>query len=78
MIIPLAQVKPGPSEAPEDIIINYEVENSNDEQGLGSDSSESDSDKDSDKGLGKDSDENSNEGTIINPKDLDDDDYGLF
>lgn len=52
----------GPGEAPEDIIMNYEVENSDDEQGSGSDSSESDSD-----GSGEDSDEDS-----------DDDGYGSF
>lgn len=50
-------------EAPEDIIINYEVENSDDEQGSGSDSSESDSDE----GSGEDSDDDS-----------DDDGYGSF
>jgi len=48
----------GPGEAPEDIIMNYEVENSDDEQGSGSDLLESDSDEDSDENLGEDSDEN--------------------
>jgi hypothetical protein len=65
----------GPGEAPEDIM-NYEVENSHDKQGLGSDSSESDSDEDS--GEGEDSDEDSNEGTIIDSEDSDDDGYGSF
>lgn len=57
----------GPGETPEDIIINYEAENSDDEQGSGSDSLESDSDEDSDKGSGEDSDEDS-----------DDNGYGSF
>lgn len=64
----------GPGEAPEDIIMNYEVENSHDEQGSGSDSSELDSDEVS----GEDFDEDSNEGTIIDPEDSDDDSYGSF
>jgi len=68
----------GPGEAPEDIIMNYGVENSDDEQGSGPDSSESDSDEDSDEGSGEDSDEDSNEGTIIDPEDSDDDGYGSF
>jgi hypothetical protein len=69
----------GPGEVPEDIM-NYEVENSDDEQGSGSDSSESDSDEDSDEGSGEDSDEDSGEGTIIDPasEDSDDDGYGSF
>ena len=68
----------GPGEAPEDIIMNYEVENSDDEQGSGLDSSESDSDEDDDEGSDEDSDEDSNEGTIIDPEDSDDDGYGSF
>jgi hypothetical protein len=67
----------GPCEAPEDIIMNYEVENSDDEQGLGS-ASESDSDEDNDEGSDEDSDDDSNEGTIIDPEDSDDDGYGSF
>ena len=68
----------GPGEAPEDIIMNYEVENSDDEQGSGLDSSESDSDEDDDEGSDENSDEDSNEGTIIDPEDSDDDGYGSF
>ena len=68
----------GPGEAPEDIILNYEVENSHDEQGSGSDLSESVSDEVSDEGSGGDSDEDLNEGTIINLEDSDDDGYGSF
>ena len=68
----------GPGEAPEDIIMNYEVENSDDEQGSGLDSSESDSDEDDNEGSDEDSDEDSNEGTIIDPEDSDDDGYGSF
>ena len=71
----------GPGGVPEDIIMNYEVENSEDEQGSRSDSSDSsgsDIDEDSDEGSGEDSDEDSNEGAVIDPEDLDDDGYGSF
>jgi len=71
----------GPGEVPEDIIMNYEVENSEDEQGSRSDSSDSsgsDIDEDSDEGSGEDSDEDSNEGAVIDPEDSDDDGYGSF
>jgi hypothetical protein len=68
----------GLGEAPEDIIMDDEVENSDDEQGSGSDSSESDSGEDSDEGSGEDSNEDSNEGTIIDSEDSDDDGYGSF
>ena len=60
----------GPGEAPDDIIMNYEVENSDDEQGSESDSLESDSDEGSC--------EDSNEETIIDPEDSGDDGYGSF
>ena len=71
----------GPGGVPEDIIMNYKVENSEDEQGSRSDSSDSsgsDIDEDSDEGSGEDSDEDSNEGAVIDPEDSDDDGYGSF
>ena len=71
----------GPGGVPEDIIMNYEVENSKDEQRSRSDSSDSsgsDSEEDSEEGSGEDSDEDSNEGAVIDPEDSDDDGYGSF
>jgi hypothetical protein len=61
----------GPGEV-EDIIMNFEVENSDDEGGLGPES-ESDSDEESDEGSDDDSDDDS-EGS----EDSDDDGYGSF
>ena len=64
----------GPGEV-EDIIMNSEVENSDDEQGLGPES-ESDSDEESDEGSDDDSEgseEDTNERAFIDPEDSDDD-----
>jgi hypothetical protein len=58
----------------EDIIMNFEVENSDDERGLGPES-ESDSDEE---GSDDDSEEDANERASINSEDLDDDGYGSF
>jgi hypothetical protein len=64
----------GPGEV-EDIIMNFEVENSDDERGLGPESeSESDSDEESDEG----SEEDANERASFDPEDSDDDGYGSF
>jgi len=71
----------GPGEV-EDIIKNFEVENSDDEQGLGPES-ESDSDKESDEGSDDDSasegsEEDANERASVDHEDSDDDGYGSF
>jgi len=64
----------GPGEV-EDIIMNFEVENSDDERGLGP-VSESDSDKEGSDSEG--SEEDVNERASVDPEDSDDDGYGLF
>jgi hypothetical protein len=63
----------GPGEV-EDIIMNYDSEVENSEQGSGTDSLESDSL--SDEGSGEDSDKDLNEGIERTSEDSDDDGYG--
>jgi hypothetical protein len=62
----------GPGEV-EDIIMNFEVENSDDERGLGSES-----ESDSDEGSDDDSEGSEEDGASVNPEDSDDDGYGSF
>jgi hypothetical protein len=64
----------------EDIIMNFEGENSDHERGLGPES-ESDSDEESDEGSDDDSEgseEDTNERASVDPEDSDDDGYGSF
>ena len=64
----------------EDIIMNFEVENSDNERVLGQES-ESDSDEESDNHSDDDSEgseEDADERAFVNPEDLDDDGYGSF
>jgi hypothetical protein len=63
----------------EDIIMSYDVENSDDERGLGPES-ESDSDEESDKNLddSESSEEDLNERASVVSEDSDDDGYGSF
>jgi hypothetical protein len=61
----------------EDIIMNFEVENSDDEPGLGPES-ESDSDEESDEGSDDDSEGSEEDGASVDPEDSDDDGYGSF
>jgi hypothetical protein len=70
----------GPGEV-EDIIMNFEVENSDDERGGLGPESESDSDEESDEGSDDDSEgseEDANERASVDPEDSDDDGYGSF
>jgi hypothetical protein len=63
----------------EDIIMNFEVENSDDEGGGLGPESESDSDEESDEGSDDDSEgseEDANERASVDPEDSDDDGYG--
>ena len=66
----------GPGEV-EDIIMNFEVENSDDEQGLGPES-ELDSDEEDSADDSEDSEEDTNERASVDPEDSDDDGYGSF
>ena len=63
----------------EDIIMNFEVENSDSERVSGPES-ESDSDEESDEGSDDDSEgsEDANERASVDPDDSDDDGYGSF
>ncbi|SRR6266511_899341 len=66
----------GPGEV-EDIIMNFEVENSDDERELGPES-ELDSDEEGSDDDSEGSEEDTNERASVDPEDSDDDGYGSF
>lgn len=69
-----SQAGPGEVEA---IIMDFEVEDSDDERGLGPES-ESDSDEEGSDDDSEGSEEDANERASVNPEDSDDDGYGSF